>query len=603
MALGSELTFPKKPAMDSLHRPRPNTIARCLSALFLVSTAATVQAQPDAGTLLNQEQRSQQRLPDRLPESEAPAVRPALKDTNGAKVSIKSIRFTGAPELAKEDELQAVVANAIGQELDFAGLQQLARKVTDYLRSRGWFLAEAYLPRQDVTDGNIEIAIRAGRLDGKNGKGQPYAIVPGGKLAPRIDPSRLESIAAKHLPAGSTVYESDMERAVLLMNDLPGISARARLEPGAEDASTRVVVDVEEGPLVTGSTSVDDYGNRDTGLYQLNLAMQINDPSGRGDLISMRATQADGVDMARAAYIAPVGADGMKLGVSWTNLDYEIQRGVGRTSGLKGSSEAKALTLGYPFLRSRATNVYGLLTYNDKTLKDDSKAGLLHKKRLDSWVASLFGDRLDTFFGGGLTSWNMAWTGGKLDLSAIPDDVLMDAAEYNAQGRYDKYNYGLGRLQKLPGTFAVFANFSGQTAGKNLDSSEKFLLGGPSGVRAYPGAEGSGDNGWLFNLELRYDVLGGTSWGQLQFVGFYDLGHVEQHKDTKGIPIPTATRKNAYDLAGWGLGMNLSKTGSHALRLIWAQKLGSNPGRTVAGMDADGANDKSRVWLQATLWF
>ncbi|HEX5394613.1 MAG TPA: ShlB/FhaC/HecB family hemolysin secretion/activation protein, partial [Rhodocyclaceae bacterium] len=132
---------------------------------------------------------------------------------------------------------------------------------------------------------------------------------------------------------------------------------------------------------------------------------------------------------------------------------------------------------------------------------------------------------------------------------------------------------------------------------------EKFLLGGPNGVRAYPGAEGSGDNGWLFNLELRYDVLGGTDWGQLQFIGFYDLGHIELHKDTKGIAITGATGKNAYDLAGWGLGMNLSKTGSHALRLIWAQKLGSNPGRTAAGMDADGANDNSRVWLQATLWF
>ncbi|HEX5391967.1 MAG TPA: ShlB/FhaC/HecB family hemolysin secretion/activation protein, partial [Rhodocyclaceae bacterium] len=504
--------------MDSLHCPRPNTIARCLSALFFVGTAAAVQAQPDAGTLLNQEQRSQQRLPDRLPETEVPVVRPALKDTNGAKVVVKSIRFTGAPEFANEQELQAVVANAIGQELDFAGLQLVARKVTDYLRSKGWFLAEAYLPRQDVTDGNIEIAIRAGRLDGKNGKGQPYAIVPGGKLVTRIDPSHLESIAAKHLPAGSTVYEGDMERAVLLMNDLPGISARARLEPGAEEASTRVVVDVEEGPPVTGSTSLDNYGNRDTGLYQLNLAMQINDPLGKGDQVSMMATQADGIDLARAAYSMPVGADGMKLGASWTNLDYAIQRGVGRASGLKGASETMGLNLSYPFLRSRATNIYGLLSYNDKALKDDSKAGLLHKKRVDSWLAAVSGDRLDTLAGGGLTSWNLGWTGGKLDLSAMPDDAALDASEYNTQGRYDKYNYGLGRLQKLPGTFAVFANFSGQTAGKNLDSSEKFLLGGPNGVRAYPGAEGSGDNGWLFNLELRYDVLGGTDWGQLQFI-------------------------------------------------------------------------------------
>lgn len=571
-------------------------------ALLLCSVAA-VAAQPDAGTLLNQQQRSQQRLPDRLPDAERQPVRPSLKETGGARVVIKSVRFTGATGLASEVELQAVVANSIGRELDFAGLEQLTYNVTEFLRRKGWFLAEAYLPKQDVTDGNIEIAIRVGRLDGKDGKGEPYAIVPGGKAALRIDEDRLKAIAANLLPAGASAHEGDLERAMLLMNDLPGVAARARMEPGNEEGSTRILVDVEEGPLLTGSVALDNYGNRDTGVNQLNVAAQINDPTGQGDQAGVSAIHANGLDLGRLSYTLPIGNSGAKLGAAWSNMRYTIQRGTGLAAGLNGESETAGLTLSYPFLRSRANNLYGIVGYNHKALTDDSNAGVLHDKRVDVWSATLSGDRIDTVGGGSLTSWNASFTTGRLDLGGVPSDAAADAAGYNAQGRYSKLNYGASRLQKLPKTFTFFANFSGQMAGKNLDSSEKFLLGGPNGVRAYPGAEASGDSGWFTNLEVRYDLPGGTPLGLLQLVGFYDIAHIILHNDAKNIAIPTATSQNGYSISGWGLGVNLTKTGSHALRLAWAQKIGDNPGRSAAGLDADSRADKSRIWLQATLWY
>lgn len=575
-----------------------------LAPILVGGWTAAALAQPDAGTLLNQEQRSRQRLPDRLPEPEAEPVRPALKEVpGGVRVVVRSVRFAGATGLAQEAELQAVVADAIGRELDFAGLEKLARRVTEFLRAKGWFLAEAYLPRQDVTDGHIEIAIRPGRLDGGSGKGEPFFVALGGKLTPRIDPARLNAIAAGLLEPGAVARESEMERAMLLMNDLPGITARARLEPGVEAGSTRVVVDAEEGPLLTGTVSADNYGNRDTGLYQLNLAAQLNDPTGYGDQAAVAATHADGLDLARLSYSIPVGSRGTKLGASLTAMDYRIMRGTGLAAGLEGSSETVGVTLSHPFLRSRADNIYGTLAFNHKALTDDSSAGRLRDKRVDVANLALSGDHLDTVGGGGLASWNLGWTEGRVDLSRIASDAATDAATYGTQGRYAKLTYSLARLQKLSGPFALYAGFAGQTAGRNLDSSEKFMLGGPTGVRAYSGSEASGDSGWLANLELRYDLPGGTSLGPLQFVAFYDAGHIVLHDDTKNIPIATYTQRNAYGLSGWGLGMNLARTGSHSIRLAWAQKIGDNPGRSVAGLDADSRADKSRLWLQATLWF
>jgi len=565
------------------------------------TAAVAIAAQPDAGTLLNQEQRSQQRFPGRLPETERQPARPALRDAGGARVVIKSVRFTGAVDLATESELQGIVAKALGQELDFAGLEQLARSVTEFLRGKGWFLSEAYLPKQDVTDGNIEISIRAGRLDGKENKGEPFVIVPGGKLEARIDSARLRAIAAGLLPAGAPADESEIERAILLMNDLPGISARARLEPGIEEGSAHVVIDFEEGPLLSGAVGLDNYGNHDTGVNQANAAVRINDLSGNGDQAGVAATHADGLDYARISYALPVGSAGAKLGANLSSMQYKIMSGSGQSAGLKGSADTAGLTLSYPFRRSRANNLYGTLGYTSKALKDDSAAGLLHDKRVGVWNATLSGDRLDGTYGGGFTFWNVGWTEGRLDLSRLPSDAAYDAAGYDTQGGYGKLSYGLARLQKLLGPLALFANFSGQTAGKNLDSSEKFILGGPNGVRAYPGSEASGDSGWLANVEVRYD-LPGTGLGPLQLIAFYDTGSIKLHDDTKDIAIATYSQQNSYRLSGWGLGLNLSKTGSYALRLAWAQKIGDNPGRTTNGLDADGHADRSRAWLQATWW-
>lgn len=598
--MGLHYIAPKSLMRSSLIAP-----GLCLGAL--VVSSAFAQPTPDAGALLNQQQRQQQRLPERLPEAERPPVRPALKESPGLKVRVKSIRFTGHADLATDAELNALVVTVIGAELDFVGLEQLARSVTDYLRGKGWFLAEAYLPRQDITDGHIEILIRPGRLDGKEGKGEPYIVVPGGKVALRIDTAQLDAIAAKLLAAGATAQEGDMERAMLLINDLPGVSARARLEAGVEEGSTRVYIDVEEGPLVTGTAGFDNQGNRDTGVAQLNLAAQLNDPLGIGDQTSLSATHTQGLDLARLGVTLPIGSYGTKLNVAWSDMRYQIIRGTGLAAGLKGTSSTGGLTLSHPFLRSRNANLYGTLGVTAKAFRDDSLAGLLKDKRIDAWNAGASADSLDTFGGGGLTSWNAGWTAGKLRLERLPADQVADAAGYNTQGRYSKLNYGAARLQKLPANFTLFANVSGQSANKNLDSSEKFLLGGPNGVRAYPGSEASGDAGWLANLEVRYDLPGGTDLGQLQMIGFYDAGRIVQHQDPKAIAIAIAiatfTGRNVYALSGWGVGLNLSKTGSHSVRLSWAQKIGDNPGRSVTGLDADSRADRSRVWLQGTLFF
>jgi len=139
----------------------------CLGVtLGLLAATSLVQAAPDAGQLLNEQQRLNK--PGQLP-----ANKPALLESEAAqaarsggfKVQIKQVRFTGTEGLVSEADQQAWVADRLGRSLNHAELQALAARVTAQLQARGFMLARAYLPPQDLSEGVLEIAVLVGRLE------------------------------------------------------------------------------------------------------------------------------------------------------------------------------------------------------------------------------------------------------------------------------------------------------------------------------------------------------------------------------------------------------------------------------------------------------
>ncbi len=193
---------------------------------FLLCGTLSAQTHPDAGTLLQEQRQQVPSLPDRLPDQEKRGVvKPPLTDT-GIKVLVKEFRFTGNYEgLATDAELQQLVREYIGKELGLRQLQHVAAIVTNYLREKkGYLLARAYVPKQDVTDGIVEIGIVSGRIDSR--------VRLDISRPSRIDPALLSDIAGRAVPEGSPARIEHLERAILLMNDLPGIKASASLEPG-----------------------------------------------------------------------------------------------------------------------------------------------------------------------------------------------------------------------------------------------------------------------------------------------------------------------------------------------------------------------------------
>jgi hemolysin activation/secretion protein len=403
------------------------------------------------------------------------------------------------------------------------------------------------------------------------------------------------------LPDG--VEKQDLEDALLRMNDLPGVSARAKLVPGATPQSSRLIIDVEQQPIVSAGVWGDNFGNASTGKAQSNALLTITDLTGYGDLTRLGGTFSEGQQFGQANVSMPLWATGFTANANYQYLTYRDRDDLGKELGLQGYAHYVGLGLDYSLIRSRDVNVRLSEALNWKALVDDSLVGQLQDKRSISETFTVSGDMRDGLFGGGLASWSLGWTFGNLDLSRVESALAVDQLGLQTQGDFHRVNASFARLQKLPGDFSLFARLYGQWASKNLDSSEDFALGGPYGVRGYPVGEGRGDMGLLETIELRYDAPVRAAWGQVQLATFLDGGQVWINRFQDGVPTLNECGCNDYGLASAGLSARWTRE-NVSLSATWAQTLGDNPGRSVfTDANIDGKTSNQQVWLQGTIRF
>lgn len=567
------------------------------ATLGLLAAAPLALAAPDAGQLLNEQQRLSK-------PAQQPANKPALLESEAAqaaqsggfKAQLKQVRFVGAEGLASEAELQSWVADRLGRSLNHAELQAVAARVTAQLQARGYMLARAYLPPQDLSEGVLEIAVLVGRLE--SGAGRVQVLGKDAGLS-----TRLTAIANAALPPGA-VRGEQIERAILLINDVPGISARANLDKGLEPGSSRVIVKAEELPTLGGSVFADNFSNRYTGAVRAGAQGFWNRPLGLEDVASLSLSASEGTKQAALSYAFALNPAGLRANLAGSYLRYEVGQELKRLD-LQGSAQSLVAGLSYPLLRGREQNLWMSLDAERKQLSDQALGLSLRERRLHRLGAGLSGSGWDALLGGGLNEFSAGLSVGQVNLAGNVGDQAADALSARTQGGFHKLTWRLARSQSVaadwaPSGLSVYAAVNGQQASRNLDSSEKFMLGGPSGVRSYAVGEAVGDSGWVFNGELRQDfMLNGEL--RAQALGFVDSGSITQHASPWAGSLQG--QPNRYSLHGVGLGLNLFAQ-SWSVRSGVARALGENAGRNPAtGLEADGRQDRYRLWLQVQARF
>lgn len=565
------------------------------SAVLLAALPAVAQVAPDAGSLLNEYQQSVPAMPGSTSPPAVLGLPGSIRSSSssGLQVTLKGIRFSGDTALADAEQLPRLMQTVVGRTLDHAGLQDLVEMITRYLRGRGYAVARAYLPRQDLTDGVLEIGIAGGRLE----SGADRIQVKG---TTRSSSARLSAIVASALPEGQVLRAADLERALLLLSDQPGVKARSALERGTQPGTSRLLIETQSTPLVSGEVSVDNYGNRSTGVTRANAQIHANDPLGIGDLLTLVINTSSGADLVGGDYSLPLTASGVRLHAGASALRYDVDQERFRELDLNGRASTFSVGMSYPFIRSRMQNLWLSVDYQRKDLQDRGLGRNLRDRQLDDLIIALNGNRFDGLAGGGVTEASLALTLGRLNLDGNAADAAVDRMGAKTSGQFTKANAQLSRLQSLGdgSPWALYAGLSAQWANRNLDSAESFLLGGPAGIRAYPVGEAAGDAGWLATLELRRMIELGVPGLKLQGLGFLDSGRIWLHEDPWADSISTISGRNSYTLHGIGLGSNLWFEG-WSLRTALARTLGDNPGRTPQDQDSDGRASDWRGWIQA----
>ena len=361
--------------------------------------------------------------------------------------------------------------------------------------------------------------------------------------------------------------------------------------------STKIILDMSEGPLVTGSITMDNYGNRYTGDLRATASIDINDPSAIGDYINALGTKSieGDLELKKITYNAPMGVSGLRAEGSYSVVDFKVGKELTSTK-TAGKAEDFNLNLKYPIYRSVNNSIFTNINYDKKYLFNETNSSVTSDKELDNYNIGLILQQTDNFFGGGFTQTSLNFTRGDLDLSKVASSLSgdQDAGGYKTNGNFNKQNIQLTRIQRIDNKLSLNFNADAQFSSKNLDSSEKMSLGGASGVRAYPVGEASGDEGYKYSLDIKYN-LGNFGFLENSFGSvFYDYGRIRQYKN-KDIST-SVVNNNEYSISGYGVSFDSFISNILSVKLVLAHTIGSNPGASSPqGNDSDGKNVTNRV--------
>lgn len=521
---------------------------------------------PPPGAIPQPEELQQRAVPQQPSETvvvpKAPVPRELGKPSDELTLDVTSYSVPDSAPAALREALPGLTKQFTGKGRSYEDLVNATSAVTRYLqRDLGYYLGYAYLPEQTPTNGIIRIAVLEGRLD--------QVILNWPEKMP-IARSVVEAYLARLKP-GEILRVRDVERIVFLVNDLRGISARFEVKAGRDPGTATLVVTAQPEERVAGRVEVDSLGSRYSGVWRASALANVASPFGQGDglVVNALSSATAGLEFVLAGYTLPVGADGLKLGLSTSYVRYKLDAGL--LDGTKLSGDATAVTLYslYPVVRSRNLNLFALVSFDAKHF-DDKSFGFTTKKSSDDLQLSASGDARDDMLTGGVNTYELVALHGSLKLQNRTP-VTDDPASFSLA------RLNVSRLQNLlSDRLLLLASVKAQYALNNLDSTEQFQLGGPDQVRAFGPGEGTGDSGVVGSLELRFlppEAWFGRISRELVFSTFYDYGTIRfRHDQTKSLQADSLF-ENSASLSGAGIGAVWDRPHNFSLRLTLAWPL------------------------------
>lgn len=507
-----------KPMLIQKH----NSLAMAIA--MMLASYAQAQTVPNIGDVLQQvkpaEPMQTQPKVD-IPKVGGIEIEPPMKALpQGPQIHVNAFDIIGNREIEK-DELLAIINNDANKKLSLADLELIAQKITKYYRIKGYFVARAYIPAQEIDKNTVKIRV----VEGNYGQ---FHLKNSSLVRDDIVQAMLDDVKDYDIVSLDT-----LERAMLIINDTPGVQVtRADVMPGQKVGTSDFAVGTAATPAQNGFVLLDNYGSVYTGKHRLSFNYDANSPTARGDRLSVSGltTEGNGILNARIAYSTLLMPNGLRGEIAASHTQYELGD-IYSNSDAKGTAKGLDATFTYPIRRIRAQTIEAMANIAYKDLEDKFGTSTTPKDSKSITAGINLRDEGKVFGYDGLTTASISATSGELSINDLASRNL-DAAGPDTHGSYTKANLSLNRLTLLPNSFSLTASLKAQRAigGKNLDGSERMSVSGFSGVYAYPSGELMGSNATLAKLELARPLPAiqglNHSWNL-----FTTKGHAEVAKD------------------------------------------------------------------------
>ena len=464
---------------------------------------------------------------------------PVATTAGAATLLFSSAVFEG-DVLFPEPELQAVIAPYYDKNVDITTLYKLAGVIAAYYRAHDYPVARAYLPEQEVRDGQVHFVIQAGKIG--NIKLDNQSLTSENLVARQI----------RDLHGGAYITTSSLERAGLLLNDLAGVDGQINLSPGIAENTVDLTITAATDPRRWAAfLSADNYGGKYTGPYEINGAASCSGLNNYGDTLSMSALGTLGqLYNGGVSYSLPLGGPGAKISAAYNYTQYTLGSPFD-ILGYNGKSQQVNLGWSQPLIRGTQSNLSWQVGYDfaQNTSVIDA-VNATDTTMVNAVMLGLNGNFYDNWLNGGYNNWGIELSGGSVAMSgaqAITDYLNLSGGFVVGEGSF-------AREQYLNSFMNLHVSANGQVCNKNLASSNELLLSGPYAVRAYAAGDYAVDEGMLASAELRCNVVPGSSNSWL-VVPFLDVATGLMNQ----TPYPDQGL-NSISLAGAGLGLQWQDT-------------------------------------------
>ena len=500
------------------------------------------------------------------PQESVPLKRETLTPDNADQVTFvyREMRIEGATEFSDDQLLQAWTLTD-GETASVADIFRFANAITSMYAEAGYALSFAVVPEQDVENGIVNIRVVEGFIDKIE-----FSEAKSDKFSAKVSRHRAEAILSRLVGSGP-LKTADLERCVLLVNDLPGLKVGTTLAPSTTPGGAILAVEIRDIKPLSASVDYNNYlpdsFNRDSGGVTASVSGVLTG-SDQFSISGWKSFTQDAYWSASGEGSIGIGNNGLRVGASYGYSNSEPDDAFLTALEYLGETKRGRAWMRFPLIRSRTQNLTleGALIANNS--RSEILADTLVDDRLRSAEVSLAYD-----FAGSARAINYIRVGAERGMDIFG---AQGNSRANGQLEYTNINLDLQRTQPLwdvfSGSVSMQVGLRGQAmfGPGGLFSGSECAYGGRRFGRAYDSGVLSGEQCALGFGEMRWDGRVGPI--QAQFYGYGDGGYLWQ----KGQLEAGQLRERSGASAGLGMRLHVTDSLSAAVEGGWA--LGSPTG-------------------------